>query len=134
MLEVCWFPWLSESPTPDGAASSWSKGLVERPRFGTSIWSGNCEFEEPAAVWGVRVPDTVPPPSPSLTRDSTVLSRFPLRPFRTVAFFLWSGNPISRSMTSLDSNGSLISPTLVPNTRDCLLDGTGGEGASYSSR
>lgn len=37
-------------------------------------------------------------------------------------------------MTSFDSNGSFISPTLVPNTRDCLFDGIGGEGASYSSR
>lgn len=134
VLALCWLPRLNESPAPDGAASSWSKGLVERARLGTPMWSGNSELLGPVAGTGVREPEAGPLPSPSLTRDSTVFSRLPLRPFSTVAFFLWLGNPISRSMTSLDSNGSLTSPTLVPNTLDCLLDGIGGEGISRSSR
>jgi hypothetical protein len=45
-------------------------------------------------------------PSPSLTSDSMVLSRSPLRPFKTVEFRLSSGKPISLSVASLDSKVS----------------------------
>lgn len=44
-----------------------------------------------------------------------------------VAFRLSSGKPMSLKTASLDSNDELISPTLAPNTRDCLFIGTGGD-------
>lgn len=71
--------------------------------------------------------------SPSLARDSIVFSRLPLRPFKTVAFLLSSGKPISFKMFSFCSNDALKSPTLAPNTRDCLFICTGGEREPYVS-
>lgn len=64
--------------------------------------------------------------SPNLINASTVRSRLPLRPFRTVELRLSSGKPISRSVASFESSPSPEDCMLVPNTLDCLFT-RGGE-------
>ena len=71
--------------------------------------------------FGVLDLDTGALPSPSLTSDSMVRSRLPLRPFRTFALRLSSIKPMSLSCASFESNSLLPPPTLAPNTLDCLL-------------
>ena len=60
-------------------------------------------------------------PSPSLTNDSIVRSKFPLKPLSTCAFLLSSWNPMSFNCTSFASISPSPPPTLAPNTLDCLL-------------
>lgn len=68
--------------------------------------------------------------SPNLIKASTVRSRLPLNPFRTVEFRLSSGNPISRKVASLESSPSPDVWILEPKTLEGLFN-RGGEDASF---
>jgi hypothetical protein len=74
------------------------------------------------------------PPSPNLIRASTALSKFPLRPFSTVAFRFSSGNPISRSVASFDSNPSPGPPIFDPKTLEALFTLGGDESSGKPPR
>jgi hypothetical protein len=51
----------------------------------------------------VSLRESLPLPSPNLTRDSTVRLKSPLKRFKTAEFLLSSGNPISRRAASFSS-------------------------------
>lgn len=59
--------------------------------------------------------------SPNLINASTVLSKFPFKPFKTVLLRFSSGNPISLSVASFKSSPSPDALTLDPNTLDGLF-------------
>lgn len=67
-------------------------------------------------------------PSPNRQRDSIVLSRLPFKPFKTLAFLLLSGKPISFSAINLASSALSVSAMVAPKTCDCLFGGGGVEG------
>lgn len=74
----------------------------------------------------------VPPPdlpgfcSPSRINASTVRSRLPFKPFKTVELRLSSGKPMSRKVASFDSSPSPEVCIFDPKTREGLLT-CGGE-------
>ena len=59
--------------------------------------------------------------SPSRIKASTARSRFPFRPFSTVALRLSSGKPMSRSVASFESIPSPEVCMLEPKTLEGLL-------------
>lgn len=59
--------------------------------------------------------------SPSRIKASTVRSKLPLSPFKTVELRLSSGKPMSRSVASFDSSPSPDVFTLDPKTLDALF-------------
>lgn len=65
-----------------------------------------------------------PPPSPSLVKDSTVLSMLPLKPRSTVALRRSSGKPISLNVDNLDSNEGSAEDD---DDANCCDDDDGGE-------
>ena len=96
---------------------------------------GKVRPEEPPALVGVRETEPLRGllPSPNLTKVSMDFSKFPLRPFKTVAFLFSSKNPMSLNLNILFSCSSLPEEaTWVPKTRDGLLRTRGDEGL-YSS-
>jgi hypothetical protein len=70
---------------------------------GVLLISVGSKFPLLGVTCGVGTLDEDLLPSPNLTRDSIVLSRSPLSPFKTVEFLLSSGKPISRNVASLES-------------------------------
>ena len=59
--------------------------------------------------------------SPNLIKASTVRSRLPLSPFKTVEFRLSSGKPISRSVVNFESSPSPDVLMFDPKTLDALF-------------
>lgn len=75
---------------------------------------------------GVVRPDFPVFCSPSLISASTVLSKLPFKPFKTVELRLSSGNPMSRSVANFESSPSPDVWMFDPKTRDGLFT-RGGE-------
>jgi hypothetical protein len=97
--------------------------IMPAPGLGSVIGVRDRE-DGPGFSPDLATPLPLPPPSPSLTRASIDLSRFPPSPLSTFMLLLSSLKPISRSLANFDSKSSGLS---TPNTLDGLFR-LGGDG------
>lgn len=111
-----------------GLESSWSNGLYDVVARGGEAGAAAAVEIGP----GVLAREIGRVPSPSLVKDSTVLSMSPPRPRRIVVLRRSSGNPISFSVASFPSNDE-GSVSLIGGGEPCLLD-RGDEGLLSENR